>query len=239
MWSSAALYTNPSSSLSPSLLASPASPEKNINALIRSHFAAHNPNAILALFSQAPSQPTSSLYCIRPTRALLTSILSHCATDASEVILSIGSASGLLEYLLQWLADETGAGVGVRGVDVARTNVFLDEGTEDGERGFVWLPSGKPSDERFTSTTVLFTSYLRRPSILLDYMSACPVAHTIITVGPISEDPGSIDDNVKRGLEGWGSVVWVGKPEGLQDWERMSVWRRRRGITVIRGLGCI
>ncbi|TPX65119.1 hypothetical protein SpCBS45565_g05404 [Spizellomyces sp. 'palustris'] len=204
MWSSADLYTSPgASSLS------------KTNDTIRSSHRSQKPSSIITLFDD--DSASTSLCCVRPCRPLLEAILKHCeVTDGDNcpgpIFLSIGSASGLLEYLLQFVA---GSKLQIYGIDVANINVFLDSDR------FVLIRSETPQRSAIPDATILFASYLRRPALLPIYLEVCPHVTRVILVGPISEDPFS-DECVVTSMAGWRQVY--GGAVGLRSWEQMKVF---------------
>ncbi|KND02074.1 uncharacterized protein SPPG_02577 [Spizellomyces punctatus DAOM BR117] len=206
MWSSTDLYTSPgASSLS------------KTNDTIRNLHKTQNPSSIISLFDD--DSASTSLCCVRPCRPLLETILKHCGVTDSDnypgtILLSIGSASGLLEYLLQFVA---GSKLLIYGIDVANINVFLDSDR------FVLIRSETPEISAVPDATILFASYLRRPALLPIYLEVCPHITRVILVGPISEDPFS-DESVIASMAGWRQVY--GGAVGLRPWEQMKVFVR-------------
>ncbi|KAI8922349.1 hypothetical protein DFJ77DRAFT_446267 [Powellomyces hirtus] len=213
MWSGTHLYSG----------ASEDDRSASVNDAIRLHHSQHNAAEIISLFDKDDSL-RSSLYCIRPTSKVLDSVLKQCLHTGVEqpgpsTLLSIGSASGLLEYLLQHRA---GNNLRVLGVDVAKTNIFLQDDS------FIWLPFGASTTEarnQLSDVAIVFVSYLRRPSLLLEYMSCCTSAHTIIVLGPRSEDP-VLDECVRKWLLDWGRESVI-EESGLRPFDQMKVFKIR------------
>ncbi|KAI8835221.1 hypothetical protein BJ741DRAFT_228077 [Chytriomyces cf. hyalinus JEL632] len=80
-----------------------------------------NVEGILDIFAAVPRPPQTTLCCLTPTSGLLTLVKNGLLLQDGETVLSIGSGSGLFEYLLQ---SKLYKGKLV-GVDVAPINLFL------------------------------------------------------------------------------------------------------------------
>ncbi|KAG9408634.1 hypothetical protein AC1031_020487 [Aphanomyces cochlioides] len=128
---------------------------------------------MLSLLDAATTRTT--LCCVNPTSKLLDGLTGHL-DQASGTLLSIGSGSGLFERLLAYRFPS----LSVIGVDVAPVDVFLGD-------AFKLVREG--SCPVVLNVSVLLAVYLRRPSILISYLEWFPDVHTIILLGPRSEDP--------------------------------------------------
>ncbi|KAI9089648.1 hypothetical protein DFS34DRAFT_638997 [Phlyctochytrium arcticum] len=198
------------------------------NQRIRDLFAHSDPEQILDLLDLPETETT--LYCLVPTRALLT-FLAQQISDSAEAssrnacinVLSIGSASGLLEYLLQSILVKTASPAPlVYGIDISRTNIFLPPSQ------FIFLPSEQPDCQELADMAVLMVSYLRRPELLITYLGACPDARVLIVMGPVMEDPmREVDVRTRLEVGGWKEGRGGGRGVfGLKEWEQVRVFRR-------------
>ncbi|KAF0735615.1 hypothetical protein Ae201684P_022299 [Aphanomyces euteiches] len=166
--------------------------------------------AMLSLLDAATARTT--LCCVNPTSKLFDGLTGHL-DQASGTLLSIGSGSGLFECLLAYRFPS----LSVIGVDVAPVDVFLGD-------GFRLVREG--SCPVVLNVSVLLAVYLRRPSILISYLEWFPDVHTIILLGPRSEDP-LADHDVAGALQAWGSVVAFIE-DGIAPWDLFQVVKKHQ-----------
>jgi hypothetical protein len=165
------------------------------------------------LDSHHPS--TTSLCCATPTTALLTYLarvllsIMRATGKKNLVVISIGSGSGLFEYLLEEHLERhdhhfdpvfSSSSIQIVGVDVAPVNVFLTDIQFHVVRDNIF-----PLELNLVDVAALIAIYLRRPSILCSYLQWFPHVEKIILVGPRTEDPVA-DPIFAAALSAWGTL---------------------------------
>ncbi|KAJ3412330.1 hypothetical protein HDV05_000927 [Chytridiales sp. JEL 0842] len=252
---SSSIYTTTSASN----LYAPANPSK-LSLDIQFLYSKSNWKAICDLFHvQRDSKmrlQSTTLCCVPVTRKLIDGVASFlldesvsdhgdratAGDDDLNVGLSIGSGSGLFEWVLNERLKEAGRkALRIVGVDVSPINVFLPDAQfvcKPDES--IWSPdnnnNNKPDQQQTALPKVqaLLAVYIRRPQLLKQYLQAHPLVSSVIVVGPKSEDP-LLDDDVKACVESWGRRVeiWEGGTEEwervLMGWDRVQCFRRHSG----------
>ncbi|EQC32238.1 hypothetical protein SDRG_09988 [Saprolegnia diclina VS20] len=160
---------------------------------------------------------TTTLCCVNPTSPLLALLQDALANvPRPGVVLSIGSGSGLLEFLLDLQLGENG--LDVHGLDIAPVNVFLPffDVVKEG---------GRPSN--VDNTVVLLAVYLRRPSLLATYLRWYPKVTKVILIGPKNEDP-LADAATADAVQAWGTCeALITDHTALARWDMYQVWTKR------------
>ncbi|OQS00066.1 hypothetical protein THRCLA_06259 [Thraustotheca clavata] len=156
---------------------------------------------------------TTTLCCVNPTTRLIEHI-SWCLTPLPSpcTILSIGSGSGLLEFLLEEKNDK----IDVHGVDVAPINVFLPyfHVVKENERPAI------------DNVHVLLAVYLRRPWLLITYLKWFPNAQKVILLGPKNEDP-VLDELTAKTLLEWGQLeMKLTTDPSLAHWDVLQIYTK-------------
>ncbi|OQR83490.1 hypothetical protein ACHHYP_14645 [Achlya hypogyna] len=188
-------------------------PEATVAERLRAAFLEGDYEHLQTLLDEATA--TTTLCCVNPTSALLALVVDALRDlPRPGTVLSIGSGSGLLEFLLDArLGDD---GLDVHGVDIAPINAFapfFDVVQED----------LRPS---LQGVTVLLAVYLRRPSLLLTYLNWFPHVHKLVLIGPKNEDP-IADATTAAGVGAWGALeVRVMNHTALAPWDMLQVWAR-------------
>ncbi|KAI8852010.1 hypothetical protein BC829DRAFT_441019 [Chytridium lagenaria] len=188
-------------------------------------------NAVLTeLHAHQDGSSSSSLCCLRITPHLITSITTHLnsliipSSLSINVlnVLSIGSGSGILEWLIQ-TSPSLHSSITITGCDTYPVNVFLPTSQ------FIVLNDPKTLTDlsQFyhssqTKPTCLFSCYIRRSSILATFLSVFTSITCIILLGPKSEDP--LSDTAIRDLlfanEEWSLPI----PVLLTDSDALKPW---------------
>ncbi|TPX65613.1 hypothetical protein CcCBS67573_g08079 [Chytriomyces confervae] len=172
---------------------------------------------ILDIFAAVPRPPQTTLCCVNPTPALLIHVKNGLVLQGGETVLSIGSGSGLFEYLLQ---SKLPNGKLV-GVDVAPINLFLAPSS------FECIHPDEQVSARLGSENVvaLLSVYLRRPQLLQDYLHQFPKVSRIVLIGPRNEDP-LLHKDVANFVAARGftrTSVLVDMPLILAHWDMLQV----------------
>jgi len=153
-------------------------------------------------------------------------------------ILSIGSGSGLFEWLLM-----NKTGLKVVGLDVAQfINIFLNKQSyivlKPGQtipsikdlshlKNFITTQNVQNTEEKEWPFKTLLCVYLRRPDILAEYISLYgKEIDQILAIGPIQEDPWIYQESK---LHEWGNQVMTrrGESVGLKPYEQLGIFNRK------------
>ncbi|KAI8609661.1 hypothetical protein BC830DRAFT_1149435 [Chytriomyces sp. MP71] len=132
-------------------------------------------------FSADLGLSSTTLCCVTPVSTLLEQVSCNLDLRNDEAVLSIGSGSGLFELLLSSFFS-CGS---VIGVDVAPINLFLPSAS------FFCIQTDEDPSLVLAGKNIvsLLSVYMRRPSLLQDYLQWFPNVRKVVLVGPRSEDP--------------------------------------------------
>ncbi|ORY42829.1 hypothetical protein BCR33DRAFT_718043 [Rhizoclosmatium globosum] len=178
-------------------------------------------DGVFALFDSVPTPPTTTLCCVNPSTSLIELVASnlHSVLPVGGSVLSIGSGSGLFEHLLNHKL--VGTSTQVIGIDVAPINVFLQS-----ESFYCVRTDQDPSTIVMENIHVLLSVYLRRPSLLLDYISFFSSVSAVVLIGPRSEDPFQ-EKVVAQQLESSGWTQTVIDSPSLARWDILQILKKK------------
>ncbi|KAI9352050.1 hypothetical protein BDR26DRAFT_1003097 [Obelidium mucronatum] len=178
---------------------------------IRTLFVAGNVKAIQQVLDSQPASSSTTLCCVNPSSQLIHFTVTHLSqVSKGATVLSIGSGSGLFELLLQEGAQ---ADFKVVGTDVAPINIFLSD------KCFYCMQVGQdPSLVVLENVKALVSVYLRRPSLVVEYLKWFTEVEVVLLVGPRNEDP-YLDTSVCAELQrmGWKRLVIEDGPVAAWD----------------------
>ncbi|KAI9202621.1 uncharacterized protein BJ171DRAFT_512726 [Polychytrium aggregatum] len=162
-----------------------------------------------------------TLCCVLPTRKLVMSLAGLMQQDCIEgsgqdIILSIGSGSGILELLVQRFLKPPSV---IVGVETHPINLFLPSECCILTQRLDILDVAK--------VRTLFACYLRRPGLVVDYLNLFPEVNKIILIGPRTESVFN-DESASQVLLEWGTISVANDwDDVLAAWDQVLVVRRK------------